>query len=156
MSTKMTGSDRAAVLAVFRHCLPRQGAKTKDDRLFPEALHFFVTHDITWRALPKRFGHWNRVWRRFHRLSRSGGFERDGVSGPDVRFDSDARMSRQRGQGLGRSRGGFSTKIHLKTDFDGLPVAFHLTGVRDLDGSWPRCPAPHHRCGQGLSQRQKP
>jgi len=25
-------------------------------------------------------------------------------------------------------RGGFSTKIHLKTDFDGLPIAFHLTG----------------------------
>ena len=24
------------------------------------------------------------------------------------------------------SRGGFSTKIHLKTDFGGLPIAFHL------------------------------
>jgi hypothetical protein len=29
---------------------------------------------------------------------------------------------------LGRSRGGFSTKIHLKTDFDGLPTVFVLTG----------------------------
>jgi transposase len=28
---------------------------------------------------------------------------------------------------LGRSRGGFSTKIHLKVDLDGLPLAFHLT-----------------------------
>jgi hypothetical protein len=43
-------------------------------------------------------------------------------------------MSRQRAQkgqldqALGRSRGGFSTKIHLKTDFGGLPIAFHLTG----------------------------
>jgi transposase len=27
----------------------------------------------------------------------------------------------------GRSRGGFSTKIHLKVDLDGLPLAFHLT-----------------------------
>jgi hypothetical protein len=27
-----------------------------------------------------------------------------------------------------RSRGGFSCKIHLKTDFDALPIAFHLTG----------------------------
>src|SRR4051812_26648640 len=27
----------------------------------------------------------------------------------------------------GRSRGGFSTKIHLKADLDGLPLAFHLT-----------------------------
>ena len=31
-------------------------------------------------------------------------------------------------QALGSSRGGFSSKIHLKTDFDGLPFAFHLTG----------------------------
>jgi hypothetical protein len=34
----------------------------------------------------------------------------------------------QKGQALGRSRGGFSTKIHLKTDFDGHPIAFDLTG----------------------------
>jgi transposase len=35
---------------------------------------------------------------------------------------------KQENQALGRSRGGFSSKIHLKTDFDGLPMAFHLTG----------------------------
>ena len=34
----------------------------------------------------------------------------------------------QHGQALGRSRGGFSTKIHLKTDLDGQPLDFHLTG----------------------------
>jgi hypothetical protein len=35
---------------------------------------------------------------------------------------------RAEGQALGRSRGGFSTKIHLKTHFDGHPIAFDLTG----------------------------
>ena len=34
----------------------------------------------------------------------------------------------QDGQALGRSRGGFSSKIHLKTDFDGHPLDFQLTG----------------------------
>ena len=34
---------------------------------------------------------------------------------------------------LGRSRGGFSTKIHLKVDLDGLPLAFHLTGGEASD-----------------------
>jgi transposase len=34
----------------------------------------------------------------------------------------------QQNQALGQSRGTFSSKIHLKTDFDGLPIAFHLTG----------------------------
>ena len=38
-------------------------------------------------------------------------------------------------QALGRSRGGFSTKIHLKTDFDGLPLDFHLTGGEASDCS---------------------
>src|SRR5690606_10988183 len=36
----------------------------------------------------------------------------------------------------GRSRGGFTTKIHLKTDFDGYPIAFDLTGGEKGD-------APH-------------
>ena len=46
------------------------------------------------------------------------------------------RRRAQRGQeneSLGRSRGGFSTKIHLKTDFDGLPIAFLLTGGEASD-----------------------
>jgi len=30
-------------------------------------------------------------------------------------------------EALGRSRGGFSTKIHIKVALDGLPLAFHLT-----------------------------
>jgi transposase len=37
------------------------------------------------------------------------------------------------GQALGRSRGGFSTKIHLKCDFEGLPLAFHLSGGQASD-----------------------
>jgi transposase len=41
-----------------------------------------------------------------------------------------ARGRRQRGQdgqALGRSRGGFSTKLHLRCDARGLPLAFVLT-----------------------------
>ena len=75
MSTKMTEADWEVALEVFRLCLPRRGAKAKDDRLFLEALHFFAVHNITWRALPERFGRWNSVWRRFHRLSWAGVFE---------------------------------------------------------------------------------
>ena len=39
----------------------------------------------------------------------------------------------QDGEALGRSRGGFSTKIHLKTDLDGYPIGFHLTGGEASD-----------------------
>jgi transposase len=65
MSTKMTEPDWALALEVFRACLPRRGAKARDDRLFLEALHYFSVHNITWRALPERFGNWDSVWKRF-------------------------------------------------------------------------------------------
>jgi len=39
----------------------------------------------------------------------------------------------QQNQALGRSRGGFGTKIHLKCDLDGLPLDFHLTGAEASD-----------------------
>jgi len=70
----MTETDWDVVLAVFRASLPRRGAKGRDDRLFLEALHHFSVHNITWRALPERFGKWNSVWKRFDRLSKSGVF----------------------------------------------------------------------------------
>ena len=75
MSLKMNETDWELTLEVFRACLPARGAKAKDDRLFLEALHFFAVHNITWRALPERFGRWNSVWKRFDRLSKAGVFE---------------------------------------------------------------------------------
>ena len=75
MSTKMTERDWELALEVFRACLPRRGAKGRDDRLFLEALHYVAGHNVTWRALPERFGPWNSVWKRFSRLSRAGVFE---------------------------------------------------------------------------------
>ena len=47
-------------LEAFRASLPRRGAKGRDDRLFLEALHYFSVHNISWRALPERFGNWRR------------------------------------------------------------------------------------------------
>lgn len=38
-------------------------------------MHYFSVHNIFWTALPKRFGKWNRVWRRFGGLRNTGVFE---------------------------------------------------------------------------------
>ena len=69
--------------------------------------------------------------------------ERDGALGSNVRLHCGAcpclggrRKRGQHGQALGRSRGGFSTKIHLKTDFGGLPIAFLLTGGEASDSRY--------------------
>ena len=75
MLTTMTESEWAIVLQVFRASRSRRGDKGRDDRKFLEALQYFAVHNITWRALPRRFGHWNSVWKRFWRLSQSGTLE---------------------------------------------------------------------------------
>ena len=75
MLTAMTEDDWAIVLQVFRAVRSRRGDKGRDERKFLEALHYFTVHNITWRALPVEFGHWNSIWKRFWRLSRAGVFE---------------------------------------------------------------------------------
>src|SRR5512133_735701 len=146
MLTAMTEEDWTIVLRVFAASRSRRGDKGRNDRKFLEALHYFVVHNITWRALPEKFGHWNSVWKRFWRLSRSGTFE--------AFFDALAAMSETahlvqmfdstvvrahisaagaKGGSMIRRLSGFSTKIHLKTDFGGLPIAFHLTGGEASD-----------------------
>eukprot|EP01033_Poteriospumella_lacustris_P020971 gene20971-15477_t len=38
-------------------------------------MHFFTVENVRWRALPKEYGNWNTVWKRFERLSKAGVFE---------------------------------------------------------------------------------
>jgi transposase len=63
------------------------------------------------------------------------------ASPSDVRLDHRARAcvggwskGGQEGQALGRSRGGFTTKIHAKSDASGDIIAFDLTGGEAFDG----------------------
>jgi transposase len=67
-------------------------------------------------------------------LRRPGRERRGRGAGADARQHHDPRpptrgrrQGGQSGQALGRSRGGFSTKLHLRCDARGLPLAFVLT-----------------------------
>jgi transposase len=71
----MTEEDWVIALRVFETCLSRRGEKGHDNRRFLAAIHYFTVHNITWRALPREFGHWNSVWKRFWRLSQTGTFD---------------------------------------------------------------------------------
>ena len=112
MSTKMNDADWEIALEVFRACLPTRGAKAKDDGRFLEALHFFAVHNITWRALPERFGLWNSVWKRFDRLSRAGVFE-----------DFFAMLA------------GLSGTAHLVQMFDSTVIRAHVSAAGAKGGS---------------------
>jgi transposase len=150
--TGMTERDWSIVLEVFDAAQSSRGEPGHDDRKFLEAVHYFTVHSITWRALPSIYGNWNSVWKRFWRLSRSGVFEAFFQMLAELSesahlvqfFDSTTARAHvsaagakggQKHQALGRSRGGFSTKIHLKTDLDGNPLDFHLTGGEASDST---------------------
>lgn len=102
-----------------------------------------------WRDLPERFGPWSTAWNRFRRWTVAGVWarvlealqraaDRDGrldwathfVDGTVVRAHQHAAGAAggQDGEALGRSRGGFSTKIHLRAEGGGKPMAFVLSG----------------------------
>jgi transposase len=115
MLTRMTERDWAVVLKVFRAACSRRGDKGRDDRKFLEALHYFTVHNITGRALPAQFGHWNSVWKRFWRLSRSGVFE--------AFFQALAQMS---------------PTAHLVQMFDSTVVRAHVSAAGAKGGSMAR------------------
>jgi len=61
MLTGMTEDDWGIVLEVFDAVQSRSGKPGHDDRKFLEAAHFVTVHNLTWRALPREYGHWNSV-----------------------------------------------------------------------------------------------
>jgi transposase len=129
------------------------GVTAKDNRLFVDAVLWIGKTGAPWRDLPERFGNWNSVWRRFDRWSRKGVWVKvfEVLKDPDLEWlilDSTiirahpcaagaARQfdgtSGQDEQALGRSRGGFGTKIHGAVNGLGLPVKILLTGGQESD-----------------------
>ena len=130
MSTVMSEEDWAHTLAVFRSCLPRRGRKAEDDRRFLEALHFFTVENVRWRALPKEYGPWNSVWKRFSRLSKAGVFE--------AFFDTLASMS---------------PSAHLIQMFDSTIVRAHVSAAGAKGGRRVR---PLAARGVGSRRRSTP
>ena len=51
------------------------GATGRDNRLFMEAVFWRVRTGAPWRDLPKAFGKWNTVFKRFRRWAKAGIFE---------------------------------------------------------------------------------
>jgi len=86
-----------------------------------------VVHNITWRALPEKFGHWNSVWKRFWRLSRSGTFE--------AFFDALAAMSET---------------AHLVQMFDSTVVRAHVSAAGAKGGKTIR-----HSAARAAASRRK-
>jgi transposase len=125
------------------------GGVAKDNRLFINAIWYMAKTGIPWRDLPERFGDWDTVYHRYNEWCKRGVWQRifEIVQDPDLEWmmlDSTVIRAHHHAagmngedddQGLGRSRGGFGTKIHLAVDSLGNPVSIHLSPGQDADST---------------------
>lgn len=128
---------------VLRDLLLKHGVYNKYHlRSTVEGILFRMRTGIQWRDLPSEFGLWSSVFSRFNAWSRKGIlnalFEKLSESNdPEWIFiDASIVKAHQSAMGaasdadeaIGKSVGGNSSKIHLATDSNGLPVYFEISG----------------------------
>lgn len=118
-------------------------------RLFIEAVHYVSRSGCQWRLLPLYYGKWRTVHKRFKEWSNRNIWQKlfeIGKIDPDMELTMiDSTIVRahacaagygkdtQMQEALGRSRGGFSTKIHAVVDALGNPLKFSLTAGQRND-----------------------
>ena len=113
-------------------------------RNFIEAVYYVMSTGCQWRMLPDYYGKWQTIYKRFSRWRDKGIW--DGLfekatehadlqevmlDGTTLRAHACAAGYEKDGneeQGLGRSKGGFTSKIHMMVDALGNPLKFMITG----------------------------
>ncbi|MFW6681193.1 MULTISPECIES: IS5 family transposase [Komagataeibacter] len=126
------------------------GRKPCNHRLVLDGIFWIARTGAPWRDLPEDFGKWSSVYRQFRRWTLAGLWEgildalnHSGITPDKLQMvDSTVIRAHHHATGskggppkeaLGRSRGGFSTKIHLRVNGAGLPMRTGITPGQDSD-----------------------
>ncbi len=139
--------------AKIRPLLPVQRGNVRISTIdFINAVLYVLENGCKWRALPERFGKWSTVYARFRRWSRSGVLERlfaalreqeavgedaecFGLDSTSAEVHPDGTGARKTNgpQSIGKSRGGWNTKIHMVSASDRHAMIFRLSGGQAND-----------------------
>ncbi|MCG5075575.1 IS5 family transposase [Paraburkholderia tagetis] len=131
----------------IEHCLPRQRGNVSLTNLqVLNAILYVAEHGCKWRGLPKRFGRWHTIYTRMNRWSRSGVLDRvftelqreqivrvriEAVSLDStvvkVHPDGTGAFKKNGPQSIGKSRGGWTTKIHMVAADARTAITFALS-----------------------------
>ena len=153
---KLTADQWSKIYPFLGTCSGIYVKKEAKTRRFVEAVLWVVRTGAQWRELPEKYGNWNSVFKRFARWCHLGIWEAMlayFASEPDLEYVLlDSTIIRAHpcatgapvqpeaepaaapdDQALGRSRGGFSTKLHVIVDGLGNPLDFVLTGGQKHD-----------------------
>jgi transposase len=131
---------------VLDRVLSKRGAPAElEVREFVEAMLFLARTGIPWRDMPSCFGNWDAVYQRFRRWEKTSKWsaiwrELQAPAAADAKqlfVDSTIVRAHQHAAGgpgsaaekaVGKSRGGFGTKIHLIATDERTALAAVLTG----------------------------
>ena len=137
--------DEWAIFAPFLIApCSRGGRPPKNHRHKLDGILWLCRTGVPWRDLPTEFGKWNSVWKQFRRWCESGVWDlmlqalADSGATLDLLQMIDSTVVRAhrcaagegtagQNQALGRSRGGFSTKVHVRCNAAGLPIGIVLS-----------------------------
>ncbi|MEZ5695909.1 MAG: IS5 family transposase [Sphingomonadaceae bacterium] len=120
-----------------------------DNRRFLNGMLHVLRVGCPWRDMHERYGKWNSVYVRFRRWAEQGVWDamlqtlvdlgltddwQHMIDSTSVRGHSQAAGARgTHKEAFGRSRGGFTSKIHARCDNQGRPLCFVLTGGEASD-----------------------
>jgi len=140
----MTDEEWAIFAPFLTTASSRGGRPPRNHRHRLDGILWICRTGAPWRDLPAAFGKWNSVWKQFRRWCESGVWDlllqalADSGGALDMLQMIDSTIVRahrcaasektaEQNQALGRSRGGFSTKIHVRCNAAGLPIGVVLS-----------------------------
>lgn len=117
--------------------------KTEKTKRFVEAVIWILRSGSPWRMLPREYGKWNTVFARYNEWAakeiwvrlfefciQNPSLELISIDSTIIRAHACAAGYEREGNdkhALGRSKGGFTTKIHMAVDGRGLPIKILIT-----------------------------